>query len=465
MFRSSVRKFFQLGFVCGALVGLTACEGFDMALAELGVLNDAYRHGGSRAVAVQIKDEGFERKPDTPIKYMPLGHGVLMPDVVTTENLPREEIGPYELRGESLAGALQFILSEFDIPLAVETNQALNRKVTVANLNGRLDLMIEQLCVMSDLYCVYKNNVLSVSDNHDYAVTIPPSGADVDIINDVANSIEQVVGAAPVVDSSTRTIVYKSTRKQAATLSRYFEKLRSNMALINYEVGVWTVKLDPINQQGVFWEKLLHESNGRAKEVAGLYAGEYGAPVSIGLPGDIGEAYGMYDISKFMSGFGVVKALSKPSISVMSGANGLWKVHEQNVPEGEKPDLVKIDLGSLWDGTSVFSDLDLEVKGNVDKNIKTQIRLRPGDSLIMAGMMREFKEGKGRAQKTHNEELVVMLRPKVTVYRTRKDYYGIHGVPRADDAEDEQTNIWNAIGDEPMILVPENAPWPPLPAK
>ena len=71
----------------------------------------------------------------------------------------------------------------------------------------------------------------------------------------------------------------------------------------------------------------------------------------------------------------------------------------------------------------------------------------------------------GDEQNPKNEELVVMLRPKVVVYKARKDYYGINGVPRADDAREEQTNIWQSIGDEPMILVPEAAPWPPLPPK
>lgn len=462
---SSVRKFFQVSLLCGVLTCLSGCEGFDMAMVDLGVLVDPKKHGGSDQMLVQIEEEGFAKPKIEPVRYMPLGHGVLIPDVVTTQKLPREDIGPYELRGETLAGALQFILSEFEIPLAVETNLALERKVTIANLNGRLDLMVEQLCVMSDLYCVYKNQVLSVQATHDYAVTIPPSGASVDIIDDVAKSIEKVIGKEAVVDKSTRTIVYNSSRKQAATLARYFEKLRANMALVNYEVGVWSVTLDPIHQQGVLWEKLLHDSQGRAKEVAGLYAGEYGAPVSIGLPGDVGDAYGMYDISKFLSEFGYVKAVSKPTISVMSGANGLWHVKENDVEEGDEANNVKISLASLWDGASVFSDLDLELSGDLDRQIKTQMRLRPGDSMILAGMMRQRVEGKGRAKKELTDELVVMLRPKVVVYKARKDYYGINGVPRADDRQGEETDIWHAIGDEPMILVHEEAPWPPLPPK
>jgi type II secretory pathway component GspD/PulD (secretin) len=447
------------------LLSVSACESFDAALVDMGVLLDKKRHGGSEDMLVQADQQNSAKQKILPVTYMPLGLGVLMPDVITTQNLPREDIGPYELRGESLAGALQFILSEFDIPLAVETDLATARKVTIANLNGRLDLMVEQLCAMSDLYCVYKNGVLSIQPRHDYAVTIPPSGATVDIIDDVAKAIEDVTKADVVVDRATRTLVYSSSRKQASTLARYFEKLRGNMALINYEVGIWSVQLDPAHQQGVYWEALVDDSAGRAGAIAGLYAGEYGAPVSIGLPGDVGDAYGMYDISKFLSQFGYVKALSKPSISVMSGANGLWHVKQNEAEDGEKLDQVTIGLSSLWDGASVFSDLNLELDGDVERQIKTQIRIRPGDSLILAGMMRQRADGDARDGKALTDELVVMLRPRVVVYRARKDYYGVNGIPRADDASVEETDIWHSIGDEPMILVPEAAPWPPLPAK
>jgi hypothetical protein len=325
--------------------------------------------------------------------------------------------------------------------------------------------MVEQLCVMSDLYCVYKNGVLSIQPRHDYAVTIPPSGATVDIIDDVAKAIEDVTKADVVVERATRTLVYNASRKQAATLARYFEKLRANMALINYEVGIWSVQLDPAHQQGVYWDALVNDSAGRAGAVAGLYAGEYGAPISIGLPGDVGDAYGMYDISKFLSQFGYVKALSKPSISVMSGANGLWHVKQSDAEGQGAIDQLSIGLSSLWDGASVFSDLNLELAGDVERQIKTQIRIRPGDSLILAGMMRQHNDSNVRGGVPITEELVVMLRPKVVVYRARKDYYGVNGLPRAEGGRAEETDIWHSIGDEPMIIVPEAAPWPPLPSK
>ncbi len=79
-------------------------------------------------------------------------------------------------------------------------------------------------------------------------------------------------------------------------------------------------------------------------------------------------------------------------------------------------------------------------------------------------MMRQRSDD-ARGEKEVTDELVVMLRPKVVVYRARKDYYGVNGIPRADNARTEQTDIWQSIGDEPMIIVPKAAPWPPLPMK
>ena len=191
VFHHSIRKYLQIGLICGSLLGLGACTDFDEAMIELGILADQGRHGGSDAMLVQIEEDGLKKAPADAVRFMPLGVGVLIPDVVSALRLPREDIGPYELRGETLAGALQFILADFNIPLAVESDLALERTVTIANLNGRLDLMVEQLCSMSDLYCIYKNDVLTVRAYHDYAVTIPPSGANVDIIDDVAKSIKE----------------------------------------------------------------------------------------------------------------------------------------------------------------------------------------------------------------------------------------------------------------------------------
>ncbi|MEM9468979.1 MAG: type II and III secretion system family protein, partial [Pseudomonadota bacterium] len=90
--------------------------------------------------------------PDSVI-YLPLGEDVLVPEVLVGESLPSDPVGPFELRGETLAGALQLILAEYDISLAFETEEGLSRQITVANLKGDLDKVVSRVCSLADLYC------------------------------------------------------------------------------------------------------------------------------------------------------------------------------------------------------------------------------------------------------------------------------------------------------------------------
>src|SRR5687768_9328033 len=74
-------------------------------------------------------------RPDS-VMYLPLGEDVLVPEVSGADEFPHELVGPFELRGETLAGALQLILADYDISLAFETQEGLTRRITVANLRG-----------------------------------------------------------------------------------------------------------------------------------------------------------------------------------------------------------------------------------------------------------------------------------------------------------------------------------------
>mgnify|MGYP004336726411 CR=1 FL=1 len=100
-------------------------------------------------------NEGYE-----PVVYVPLGKDILVPKPFNGDSLPNVMVGPYELRGESLAGALQLILAEYDISLAFETNEGLTRRITVSNLRGPLDRVVERVCGLADLYCSYEDGIL-----------------------------------------------------------------------------------------------------------------------------------------------------------------------------------------------------------------------------------------------------------------------------------------------------------------
>ena len=81
-----------------------------------------------------------------PIMYLPLGEDVLMPQSTKTDLLPSTIVGPFELRGETLAGALQLIMDGVDVPVAFESDTSLDKTITVTNLKGPVEQVVHDVC-------------------------------------------------------------------------------------------------------------------------------------------------------------------------------------------------------------------------------------------------------------------------------------------------------------------------------
>ena len=123
----------------------------------------------------QEKPEAINEKPDS-VLYLPLGSDVLVPEVSSGAALPTDQVGPFELRSETLAGALQLILADYQIPLAFETEEGLTRTITVANLRGSLGSVVERVCDLADLYCSFEDGLLLVKEMQTFTVTVTPVG-------------------------------------------------------------------------------------------------------------------------------------------------------------------------------------------------------------------------------------------------------------------------------------------------
>jgi len=104
------------------------------------------------------------------VTYLPLGSDVLVPKALHSDPLPDIYVGPYELRSETLGGALQLVLADFDISIAFESERGLSERITVANLSGRLPNVVERLCGLANLYCAYKDGLLTIKETETFVV-------------------------------------------------------------------------------------------------------------------------------------------------------------------------------------------------------------------------------------------------------------------------------------------------------
>lgn len=425
-------------------------------------------------VSAAKRAEGVNERPDSVI-YLPLGSDVLVPKSTGGVGLPSEVIGPFELRSETVAGALQLILADYEISMAFESNAAFERTVTVANLRGPLNKVVRRVCGLADLYCSYDDGLLVVKETQTFTVSVPPIGGDTDILTSLATGLQAITGTVPITEGSTRTIIYEATNRTAEMAERYFQRVRASTALIVFEVYIWEVSLNNGNSTGIDWEGI----NSFGKFNAGVsIPGTTNAdlnPISIGLPTTGDVTFGADDVLQFISEYGAVKTISQPQITVLSGAQASLRAADtvnyvsaltRSTEDGETTVSTETDsvdtgftltISSNWDNATVygtieinleefrrFQDFDadgtvLQLPETTERELTTQVRIRPGDSLLIAGLVRENdefdNEGPGfdspfistsRSVSVSNTELVFLLKPRVIVYTSDE-----HKVPGA----------------------------------
>ncbi len=439
--------------------------------------------------------KAINERPDS-VMYLPLGEDILVPEVVEDSDFPHEMVGPFELRGETLAGALQLILADYDISLAFETQEGLTRRITVANLRGDLGKVVHQVCSLANLYCSYEDGTITVKDRQTFTVTLPPLGTGENasaFLDDIASGLGAILGEdaqEPIVDPTTRTLIYSATQRTADVAQRYFQRLRANTAMIVFETYIWEVSLNSGNSAGIDWSLL--DTIGKFNTgvtINGTIGADFTNPISIGLPTT--QSGTPTDILTFLSQFGAVKTISQPQITVLSGSQAELRVADtQNyvsqiattLSEGVPTTSVNTDsvdtgftlsINSSWDKSTVYAGVEIELTDvkqiddfsfsdeaavpddpatpedesaasgsrtriqlpqTSERQLSTQIRVRPGDSVLIGGLVRENdnfdEDGPGfmqpvlpqsRTAQTQNLELVILMRPRVVVYTSEND--------------------------------------------
>jgi hypothetical protein len=446
--------------------------------------------------AADERPEAINERPDS-ILHLPLGVDVLVPEMSATDPLPSVEVGPFELRSETLAGALQLILADYEVPLAFETDEGLNRRITVANLRGPMDSVVRKVCGLADLYCSFEDGLLIVKDKQTFTVKIPPISQDETFMQNVASGLAAIIGSTPIVDQSTRTVIYEATNRNAGLAERYFQRMRSSTALIVFETYIWEVSLNGGNSTGINWEALDTFGKFVANiDIEGDVGADFTSPISIGLPttqGADGGAFAPTDVFEFLSNFGAVKTISQPQITVLSGSEARLRAANtenyvaqvaETIDNGQSTTSVNtssvdtgftLTIGSAWDNATVYADIEIllsdvseiqdfdftsgnggtttvQLPKTTERELTTQVRIRPGDSLLIAGLVREndnfsssgpgFKQPvipTSRTATTDNLELVFLLRPRVIVFTSpteQQHFNSVRGVAAKEKAPD-----------------------------
>jgi hypothetical protein len=321
--------------------------------------------------------EGLNERRD-PVTRVRLGRDMLMPQPLKEDPLPDTIVGPFELRGETLASALELILDDYDISLAFETDEGLKRHITISNLHGKLKDVVSKVCSLADLYCHFEDGTMTIKNTETFVVDLPPigtassgsgstsaatsstssssssststtaaapaasgsspSGDSSAAYAQIAAGLKAVIGTDPTIDSSTRVMIYTATQRSNKYAQQYFERLRKNTALIIFETHIWEVTLNNDNRTGINWTKLfggLGDFSITSTLVGDIPAGA-AAPITI-TPAYTGAGSDLTSsmVLKFISERGTVKTVSQPQITVLSGSSASLAVSQlQNYVSG-----------------------------------------------------------------------------------------------------------------------------------
>lgn len=410
-------------------------------------------------------NEGYE-----PVIYVPLGEDVLIPKAETDDTLPSDRVGPFQFRNETVAAALQLMLADYDIALSFETEEGLTRRVTVSNLKGKLSNVVSHVCGLADLYCAYEDGVVTIKEIETFTVALPPLG-ETDVMQNIVTGVDAITGNTSILDETTRTIIYTATSRSAKKVDKYFERLRNNTALIIFETYIWEVELTGGNTTGIQWDKIdsfgAFDGFNAGLQISGGANSNLGTPISLGLPTRGNVNFNTGDIINFLSTQGNVKTISQPQLAVLSGGEATLRVAEttnyveslsrttdEDGDETVSTTVSSVDsgftltIGSSWDDATVYGNFEIELDelqrfqefnaGNnetlqlpevTERDLSTQVRVRPGDSVLIAGLVSEqdryTASGLGlsrpllptsRTAETDNSELVFLLRPRVVAY-------------------------------------------------
>ena len=498
-----MRNIFKGSLLVGmTAIGLTACaDGVGPTPREVDV---------PAPVAAQTRKEAVNENAQS-ILYLPLGQDVLMPQSESGQPLPSNIVGPFELRGETLGGALQLILDGTNIPVAFETDSALTQTITVTSLKGPMDVVVKEVCSLANMYCSFQNGILVVKDREIFTITVPPIGAAADattLLQNISTAVGSITGETPVTDASTRTIVYRATQRTSELARRYFQRLRTNTALVVFETYVWEVSLNAGNSTGIRWSAF--DQIGRLRfgiNLSGAADTNVGTPVSIGLPtASAGLNFATSDVFQFIAGYGTVKTISQPQITVLSGSSATLRVSDRQnyvaslsrtttdggtTTVSTTTDSVDsgftLTIGSSWDNATVYSNINIllqelrdietfdenpdavvQLPKTTERELRTQVRGRPGDTLLIAGLVREQdsmdKEGPGfkqpliptsRSAQTSNSELVFLLKPRVIVFTAPNEDSPRRGTPVAPT---DISAIVPEMAPESLPIVPMTVP-------
>lgn len=524
------RSKLQVIIASSLLLALLGCAGSDIP--------DAKSTTGRNPDVAEVpaKDETVRGEEDPPIVTLDLGSSLHEHRLSEGDDLPGNIIIPTtNLNAVPITAALQAVLTGTDISLSWNTGTLGDRLVTVMNLSGPLPKVVEKICGAARVFCAFRHGSLELDEKDTFIVSLPPvakatGASSTSTANSMVEAISQLVGSKVQVDEQGGNIIYTADVDGEGRVKKYLNQLRNGRPLVVLQLYIWEVTLNKENAEGINWQYLklgrvgpgFEKTNFDALTNLTSVASTAGA-VSLGAvtTGSLNAS----SLAGFLSTQGRLQTISNPQITFVSGSSAELKVggtqryisqvgqlvSATNVSGTTNPNSTSgvgtntvntdsidtgltIDVAGSYENGIVFANFDLALKNLVslnptasgggtidlpqttDEKMNTVIRVRPGDNLVMAGLVTSADDnnrqglplpGDGRvplygADKLQNHELVIVVKPSVVLF---SDKSATEEAKKKADGKDFPDAVYiDKDGSKPLALPVAHALPAPTPA-
>jgi MSHA biogenesis protein MshL len=389
--------------------------------------------------------------------------------------LPTQYVQNLSVTERGLFDVLQMLFAKTNVPLSFEGGaDAASRYgvVTLNNLNGSLSEVMNKLGeIMGFFWTMTDSGVLRIMPEQQFVITMPPV-LNEDSMAGLTNTM-QFLGARDVyLDRINRSLVFRANRRALDSIQSYLDKARSARSLIVYDMNVLQVDLTNANNMGIQWESYTR-GRGLNSAADSSLAGASSTATTIGQVARtstgietliFGANFSSDMLVNFLRSQGDVKTLSQPKIGLMNGSNGSIRVGQstifvskvgsqvvssgtqttadtQNLKTGLEVSLtgethestiytrISISITELLSMNSFTAlGVNLNLPEVADRELKTQVRCRPGDTILLGGITVSrasdtYSKGMailGRTESTKQTELVITIKPRLLLFDTKK---------------------------------------------
>ncbi len=457
-----------------------------------------------KAEKPKMPDKILVRDDNDAILSLKLTDDMFVPTPIEeSDPLPDVMVNNFSAVDATAAEAFRLLMMDKNIAIASEPS-ADEVKINITGYAGRLQEIAERISKTAGVFYSYRIGLLLISKDRSFILPLPPIES---ALEEMTSMVTALGGSEAKLDKSSRMVTFRADRRAFDSIYSYMQRLRNQRVMLVYETYFLEVTLNDTNTIGINWNQVTTRGTGTGsttttgsttgsstsnnstisnlQENSTLLANRAfggGTPALNIISSGAGMSFGtlftsgslnMNVLFDFLSQQGNVETLSRPTITMMSGAKskfevgrkirfvsrrGVASISDASTSGGqttvETEDLstgLKVEISGDYSDDTVFTNIKLSVDDLIrftdpapgtaqsiqlpetaTRALETGVRVRPGDAILIAGInqTRDSRSNSGpfnfdgfmpflrsRAEAVDRSELVIVLKPRVVRFK------------------------------------------------